>query len=481
MSTTMKYSIDVSGMYGSQNWGDGAQNWGIYEYFARKNYNRGDYFFQYEAEIAAEERDTISIVNNNPFFYYTRRDTVSKYPVFVGSLLMNTYWGSLTRHNIKNYDLPFLCRDRRTALYLKHYGYKTVLWGCPSLLLPKRFKTQNQTKIFCCDIPDTLLPHIPNEIKNEMTDIGSAEHEPSPISDKAAASMFNMEFIKNRLEKLRNEARLVITSRLHVAAPCLAMGIPVILTIDHLDFRFDVLEPFIPLYSINDYAKINWNPTAPDIEDIKDKMCNIFEAVLEMAEHRKIQDKKFKKITDDFPPAQRYNAPHRFKPITMANYAYFLYEESPYLKYSFFERIIGKKIENVDLLYYGCGHIGKHFFNSTYTLIQKARSFAFVDNSPKYEGLSFEGYKVLKMSDIARYKKGDVKIIITANGFSNGVAHSIADSLSQEYGFVDGDDFFLYELLMIMLTEYNINDPYTLTTRMISKVSTTHDIFKILP
>jgi hypothetical protein len=335
-----------------------------------------------------------------------------------------------------------------------------------------------QGGVFGVDVPPQLFAHIPEAIREQFTDIGSSEHEPDLTGDRSEVLERNLKHSLGKLHKIRDEARLVITSRLHVAAPCVAMGVPVILAINHLDERFTVLEPFIPLYAPADYGRIDWSPVAPDIEDTKDRMCDIFEAVLLEAERRLGQKREFAGLTACF--ADRYNAPHRYKPIVCANFGYYVYEDRPFEKYSFFERIIGRKLETVDLLYYGCGNVGKHFFNSTPALIKRARSFAFVDGDPKFKGLSFEGNKVIGPAEIANYRRGEVVIVVTANGFSGGAANDIADYLSLTHGMVDGEDYFLHELLMITLTEYNFNDPYTLTTRTAAKVSA-QDIFKVLP
>jgi hypothetical protein len=475
----MKYAIDIRWTSGSPNWGDFSPAWGLLAFFERKRYPRDSYFLLKAGDRAPRGEELITIILNNMALWQRGGKFYSDTPVFAATMLAQTIHGERARVAMKNYDLPILARDRRTVRYLKHYGYDTVLWGCSSLLLPKRDAGNQGEGVFGVDVPPQLFAHMPEAVKEQFTDLGSSEHEPDRTRSEPELFEYNLKYSRDRLDKIRDEARLVITSRLHVAAPCVAMGVPVILAINHLDERFTVLEPFIPLYAPADYGRIDWSPAAPDIEETKDRMCDIFEALLQEAQRRSERKREFSALSAPF--ADRYNAPHRYKPIVQANFGYYVYEARPFEKYSFFERIIGRKLETVDLLYYGCGDVGKHFFNSTYALIKQARSFAFVDGNPKFEGLSFEGYKVIKPGEIANYKRGEVVIIITANGFSGGVAHSIADYLSLTYGMVDGEDYFLHELLMITLTEYNFNDPYTLTTRMCSKVSATHDIFKALP
>ena len=90
-----------------------------------------------------------------------------------------------------------------------------------------------------------------------------------PLSEEEVADYEN--YAKKVLEKYYNEAKLVITSRIHSAMPCIAMGIPVIFIHPKLkDSRLDVLDGIIPKYSPNDKYAINWNPKAPNIEKMKE-------------------------------------------------------------------------------------------------------------------------------------------------------------------------------------------------------------------
>lgn len=69
--------------------------------------------------------------------------------------------------------------------------------------------------------------------------------------------------------RLRDEATLVITSRLHCAVPCIAMGIPVILVKNSFDERFSWVDKYIPFYTPDKYKDIDWSPTILNIEDQK--------------------------------------------------------------------------------------------------------------------------------------------------------------------------------------------------------------------
>lgn len=75
------------------------------------------------------------------------------------------------------------------------------------------------------------------------------------------------------LARYKNEAKLIITSALHCAAPCTAMGIPVILCRqnDEQLTRFSALDSILPLYTLDDFKKnrVHFNPNVPNIEPLK--------------------------------------------------------------------------------------------------------------------------------------------------------------------------------------------------------------------
>ena len=76
--------------------------------------------------------------------------------------------------------------------------------------------------------------------------------------------------------KYKNEAALVITTALHCASPCTAMGIPVVLLCENEEQmgRFSALKNIIPIYNLDDLKNknINFYPKAVDIEKLKEYM-----------------------------------------------------------------------------------------------------------------------------------------------------------------------------------------------------------------
>ena len=76
------------------------------------------------------------------------------------------------------------------------------------------------------------------------------------------------------LNKYRTNAKLVITTALHCAAPCVAMGIPTILISDNEqenERRFSALRGILPFNTIKDLAdgSVNFEPEPVEIEPLK--------------------------------------------------------------------------------------------------------------------------------------------------------------------------------------------------------------------
>ena len=171
------------------------------------------------------------------------------------------------------------CRDAFTERMLKEMGINAYLTGCLTLTFPRRSKEceKNAKEIYLIDVPRDFMKKIPQEILDRSTKLSSIVRFPIRTKSNRMTDEEAYEYHRQgeeRIKRLRDSAKLVITSRLHAAAPCLAMGIPVILT-KH-DERFGFIDGFLKSYTDWDTDCIDWNPEPVDIEKEKQQIKNVF-------------------------------------------------------------------------------------------------------------------------------------------------------------------------------------------------------------
>lgn len=179
------------------------------------------------------------------------------------------------------------CRDKKTyeEIIKKVKNKYVYINGCLTLTLPKRNMNVPYDKVYFVDAPTSVLKYIPEELKKDMIVIN---HEIEGCENPE-------EYSKKLLNDYYSSAKLVITSRLHCATPCLAAGIPVVLCRDYFDYRYTFLDKFITMYTPSNFADIDWNPKPINIESIKEKLFILFK----MEITNTIDDSKFKEIANE--------------------------------------------------------------------------------------------------------------------------------------------------------------------------------------
>lgn len=200
------------------------------------------------------------------------------HPVFTGFHLANN---EKTRQQfqsqggieyLKQFE-PIGCRDLNTRDYLLQHGVNAYFSGCNTLTFPKRETEPIDGKVYIVDVDPKWHTKIPQSLRSAAIYVsqGFYFNQYPPTDDEAIA----VEHEANSLiEEYRDKARLVVTSRIHCAMPCLAMGIPVIFLCNgyNRDARFSVLQHFIPTYTIDDIDNINWEPHPITFEPLKQAM-----------------------------------------------------------------------------------------------------------------------------------------------------------------------------------------------------------------
>jgi len=207
-------------------------------------------------------------------------------PVFIGLHFSNkkTNKHFLSSHCLeyfKKYE-PIGCRDRHTQGLLNQSGIDTFYSKCLTLTFPKREQAPTNGKVFLVDVENIPIPKVLKK--------GSVKL--SPEVNSIFVEEVKRQMARELLDIYKHEARLVITTRLHCALPCLAMGIPVIFFGDENDKRFSILKDlnltihhmpkrqkgimkYLAKKSYLSYLKkINWEPDVLDIHKEKELLIN---------------------------------------------------------------------------------------------------------------------------------------------------------------------------------------------------------------
>ena len=242
------------------------------------------------SQLATYDGEYVVLPLSFPFYGYSNENNITNFspkiiPVFLGFATMAKIYNDIDIAYLKKYE-PIGCRDQYTMNAVRNNGIKAYLNGCLTATLPKvRQGTEGRKKIFCVDVSPLLRSYIPKEL---LPDCEFVNHV--VFSDDCPNG--TEEYAKEVYARYVNEAKMVVTTRMHAALPCVAMGIPVILAKDNYSMRFPVIEKFIPVYTKEMYGSINWNPQTINYEKFKIK-------ILESAK-RRIEDvyKKYKDILE---------------------------------------------------------------------------------------------------------------------------------------------------------------------------------------
>jgi hypothetical protein len=169
----------------------------------------------------------------------------------------------------KRYE-PIGCRDIHTTKMLIEKGIKAYFSGCLTLTLERNLGTRTD-EILVIDAhinaPTLFNTLIPRNIKRKAIYLTQAVMEKMSHDKK-------MILAEERLNRIAR-AKLVITSRIHTAFPCLAPGIntPVIFLTENInDVRFAGMLKYLKTYTTGDKLDVNLenytNPFNPELKDL---------------------------------------------------------------------------------------------------------------------------------------------------------------------------------------------------------------------
>ena len=256
--------LDYKATGGYLNIGDYVQSIAAKQYFSNI-----DLFLNREY-LNDKNIEECKLIMNGWFMYKTKNWPISPNinPLFV-SFHLNAHIADTLLSNKKNIDYlkkyePIGCRDFYTVNILKKYGVESYYSSCLTTTLPK-IDTPKTDDIVFFDVLFNLdkkayYERIPRHyyrdlIKFKLPKLGNHKEYlksifPTEIVNNAK---FETAFYKEkgttvddrfnkakRLLKSFASAKLVITSRIHCALPCLAMGTPVIFVMGGLNNSSDL-------------------------------------------------------------------------------------------------------------------------------------------------------------------------------------------------------------------------------------------------
>lgn len=190
-------------------------------------------------------------------------------PVFLGLSLLSPVISKKDVNYLKRFE-PIGCRDTYTVNILESKGVRAYWNGCMTLTFPFMRNNINKEykKIYCVDIEENFKKFIPKELLEDC----------EFVSHTYYASELNQGTEEKAREVYKNyidNAKMIITTRLHAALPCAAAGIPIIWVKDNLSFRFTGNNSIVKFYDSSKYIEIDWNPKVLRFENHKEEVLKL--------------------------------------------------------------------------------------------------------------------------------------------------------------------------------------------------------------
>ena len=218
--------------YSTSNIGDEIQSLAV-----KQIVGKVDYYIDREELNIFKSKEKVKLIltgwyMDNPSHWPPSEDIIPLFISFHISHNAATNKIFCTKENINYFRKhePIGCRDKQTKELLEFHGVKAYFSGCATLTYQNKFTARNN-KILCVDPLFNIYPYsygkniykslIPKSLHEDMEYVEHKRYE----LDKTNDQRFND---AEELIKRYSQAKVVITSRIHVALPCLALGTPVI-------------------------------------------------------------------------------------------------------------------------------------------------------------------------------------------------------------------------------------------------------------
>ena len=197
-------------------------------------------------------------------------------PVFVSFHVAERFKATIREHAsyLKQFE-PIGTRDAASRDFLQSIGIKAEITYCLTLTFPQRPSAPKNGKVYLVDATSIAVPQTLRKGAVKLS------HTVAPIGHQATVP-----YARRLLDMYRDTASLVITTRLHAALPCIAMGIPVLFFGLPSDGRTAVVKDIGgTIYDARRHGKmfargilgrafepVDWSPPPLDVTDIKRKL-----------------------------------------------------------------------------------------------------------------------------------------------------------------------------------------------------------------
>lgn len=265
------------------NVGDNMQSLAIRMLLSRIGIKETDIISINRDELKEYSGPPVALVMNGVFYEWCFPLPSQIKPIFIG---FHATESTILKNKKFFYEnQPIGCRDRATADIFIRHGIAANVTGCLTLTVPRRERLPSKGKVLVVygggsqtiagDFPAGVLQGMPAKYFNNLEFIYQRlpmfKH---PLNEEHRMAIER--YTASLLQYYAKNANLIITSLHHAAAPCIALGIPVIICRHAMDPRFSFLSEIIKVHTPDDFKHIDWNPVVANIEHIRKDLEELF-------------------------------------------------------------------------------------------------------------------------------------------------------------------------------------------------------------
>lgn len=174
---------------------------------------------------------------------------------------------------------PIGCRDLGTAEIIRGWGVEAYVSGCATMTFSERPEAPANPKVVLVDVPRQHFD------RRERANFAYESHI-MPAHWSHLSQDAKIDTAKALLELYRSEAGTVVTSRIHCAMPCFAMGIPTVYS-GIVEYRTALINDIgIPSYAFSKFRRMKAGALpfkAPNYKERKQAIAADLRKRLELA------------------------------------------------------------------------------------------------------------------------------------------------------------------------------------------------------